>query len=52
MVIKLRQQVNQLGQQCALTPASRSGVKSAKGQPKDVNPSTRYLNALPGGKQA
>lgn len=51
MVIKLRAQVNQLRQQCGLTPSSRSGVKAAKkAAPEQVNPAERYLRAIPGGK--
>lgn len=52
MVIKLRAQVNQLRQQCGLTPSSRSGVKAVKGKDKTANdPAARYLSALQGGKQ-
>lgn len=53
MVVKLRAQVNQLRQQCGLTPSSRSGVKAAKR--KDAagsDPAARYLSALKGGKSA
>jgi len=51
MVIKLRAQVNQLAQQCGLTPSSRSGVKAAKGQAAaKADPAARYLSAIPGGK--
>jgi P27 family predicted phage terminase small subunit len=46
MVIKLRAQVNQLRQQCGLTPSSRSGVKATP-KPSETNPAERYLRALP-----
>jgi len=50
MVVKLRAQVNQLRQQCGLTPASRTGVKA---HPKPTeSPAERYLRALPGAKSA
>jgi P27 family predicted phage terminase small subunit len=53
MVVKLRAQVNQLRQQCGLTPSSRSGVKASKSKdPAVKDPASRYLNALKGGKGA
>jgi P27 family predicted phage terminase small subunit len=50
VVIKLRAQVNQLRQQCGLTPSSRSGVKASRKSSGPANPAERYLRALPGGK--
>jgi len=51
--IKYRAQVNQLRQQCGLTPSSRGSVKAAKGQgAAKADPAARYLNAIPGGKSA
>jgi len=52
MVVKLRAQVNQLAQQCGLTPSSRQSVKATKGQTKQADPAARYLSAIPGGRQA
>lgn len=53
MVVKLRAQVNQLRQQCGLTPSSRTGVKAAKGQSaQKADPASRYLSALKTGKSA
>lgn len=51
MVVKLRAQVNQLRQQCGLTPSSRSSVKAAKRKDTAAkDPAARYLSALQGGK--
>jgi len=49
-VIKLRQQCNQLRQQCGLTPASRPTVKVAKGQSPAAASLDRYLRVIPGGQ--
>ena len=54
MVLKLRRQVNQLRQQCGLTPASRTNVRAKSGSNPIVTPksepASKYLRALPGGK--
>lgn len=50
MVIKLRTQVNQLRQQCGLTPSSRSHIRAAKKDEPTSSPAERYLRAIPGGK--
>ena len=52
MVLKLRTQVNQLRQQCGLTPSSRGGVKARSGSAPAAaqDPASKYLKALPGGK--
>ena len=54
MVLKLRTQVNQLRQQCGLTPSSRTGVRAKSGSNPNIkeDSATKYLRALPGGKQA
>lgn len=51
-VIKLRAQVNQLRQQCGLTPSSRSTIKAAAARkPGVANTTERYLSVL-GGKSS